>query len=346
MKFLKQIFFILIVFFKTGNLLSDNNLFSVNNISLDRKDNISSNQLANQAIEKAFNELIKRILLKEDIQKLSNLNFLNIRELVTYYNISKNSEKEINKVNFSVTFDKDKIHNLLFKRGILYSDITDKEFFILPILLRKNEIFIFSNNFFYDNWNKIEKDELVEFILPLENIEIIQNITRYKNNLLELEINSLFREYEKKNAAIILIEESDKKEEKVYLKARIEEKIISKSFKIKKKNFDKKKFNENIIFEIKNEIINLVKSQNLIDISTPSFLNVKLNLDKKNNLVQLNSRISNIDLIENVYVQEFNKDYVYLKIKYLGKLEKIINQLKNENINLRLINEQWLINTM
>ena len=346
MKFLKQIFLILIVFFKTGNLLSDNNLFSVNNISLDRKDNISSNQLANQAIEKAFNELIKRILLKEDIQKLSNLNFLNIRELVTYYNISKNSEKEINKVNFSVTFDKDKIHNLLFKRGILYSDITDKEFFILPILLRKNEIFIFSNNIFYDNWNKIEKDELVEFILPLENIEIIQNITRYKNNLLELEINSLFREYEKKNAAIILIEESDKKEEKVYLKARIEEKIISKSFKIKKKNFDKKKFNENIIFEIKNEIINLVKSQNLIDISTPSFLNVKLNLDKKNNLVQLNSRISNIDLIENVYVQEFNKDYVYLKIKYLGKLEKIINQLKNENINLRLINEQWLINTM
>ena len=125
---LKQILLILIVFFKTGNLLSDNNLFSVNNISLDRKDNISSNQLANQAIEKAFNQLVKRILLKEDIQKLSNLNFLNIRELVTYYNISKNSEKEINKVNFSVTFDKDKIHNLLYKRGILYSDITDKEF--------------------------------------------------------------------------------------------------------------------------------------------------------------------------------------------------------------------------
>ena len=39
-------------------------------------------------------------------------------------------------------------------------------------------IFIFSNNFFYDNWNKIEKDELIEFILPLENIEIIQNINR------------------------------------------------------------------------------------------------------------------------------------------------------------------------
>ena len=34
-----------------------------------------------------------------------------------------------------------------------------------------------------------------------------------------------------------------------------------------------------------------------------------------------------------------------LRIKYLGKLEKIINQLKKENINLNLINDQWIIKT-
>jgi len=32
-----------------------------------------------------------------------------------------------------------------------------------------------------------------------------------------------------------------------------------------------------------------------------------------------------IDLIENIYVQEFNKDYILLKIKYLGKVKKMIN---------------------
>ena len=96
----------------------------------------------------------------------------------------------------------------------------------------------------------------------------------------------------------------------------------------------------------KKELINLVKSENLIDIRTPSFLNVKFDLNKKNNLVELNSRIKNIDLIENIYVQEFNKDYMNLRIKYLGKLDKIINQLKNENINLKLINDQWIIKTL
>ena len=191
MKFLKQIFFILIVFFKTGNLLSDNNLFSVNNILLEKNDNMSSKMLANQAIRKAFNQLIDKVLLKKDLSKLANLKTSDIKELVTYYNISKNSEVNDNKIIYNVTFDKDKIHDLFFKNKILYSDIADKEFFILPILLKENEIFIFSNNYFYSNWNEIKNNELIEFILPLENIEIIQNTIKFKNNILDLELDLL-----------------------------------------------------------------------------------------------------------------------------------------------------------
>jgi len=346
MKFLKQILIILVVFFKTGNLLSDNNLFSVNNILLEKKDNISNEQLTNKAIKKAFNQLIDKILLKEDASKVTNLKFSNIKELVMYYNISQNLEQKGNKISFNVTFDKGKIHELFYKKRILYSDITDKEFFILPILLKENEIFIFSNNYFYSNWNKIKTDELVEFILPLENIEIIQNINKFRNNLFDLKLDLLFGEYPDKNIAIIFIEESLNYEENIYLKTRIQNKIVSKNFKLKKNNYEKIKFYQKIIFDVKEEIINLVKSQNLIDISTPSFLNVRLNFEKNSNLVQLNSKISNIDLIENIFVQEFNKDYVNLKIKYLGGLERIINQLKKKDISLKLINDQWFIKTM
>ena len=347
MKLFKQITLILIIFLKTGNLLSENNLFNVNNILLEKKENTSSKQLANKAIKKGFNQLIERILLKEDFQKVSSISFSEIRDLVMYYNISKNTENEKNKINFSVTFDKDKIHNLFYTKGISYSDITDKEFYVLPILIKGNEIFIFSNNFFYENWNNFEKkEELIEFILPLENIEIIQNINKSKNNFLDLDLDYLFKEYSNKNTALVLLDDTNLSEKKVYLKAIIQNKNISRSFLFKKKNLDQISFNEKIILELKDEIINLVKSRNLIDIRTPSFLNVKLNLDKNNNLVLLNSRIESIDLIENIFVQEFNKDYVNLKIKYLGKLEKIINQLKNESIDLRLINDQWYIKTL
>ena len=346
MKLFVQIVVILVVFFKTGNLLSDNNLFNVNNILLEEKENTSSKQLANQAIKKAFKKLTERVLLKEDKPKVLNLNFSEIKELVAYYNISKNSEDEKDKKSFSVTFDKDKIHDLFYKRGISYSDVNDKEFYILPIELNENEIFVFSNNYFYKNWIKNSEEELIEFILPLENIEIIQNVNRSKIDLLDLDLNILFKGYLNKNIALVLIDKNYKGDKKVYIKTRIQDKIISKNINFKKNDIKEKEFNEKIILAAKDEITNLVKSQNLIDIRTPSFINVKFNLDKKNNLVLLNSKIRNIDLIENIYVQEFNKDYVNLKIKYLGKLEKIIIELRNEEISLQLINDQWFIKTL
>ena len=59
---------------------------------------------------------------------------------------------------------------------------------------------------------------------------------------------------------------------------------------------------------------------------------MKFNLSGRNNLVTLNTKIKNIELIENIFVQEFSKNNVKIKIKYLGKLEKIINQLKKKKI--------------
>ena len=59
MKLYKQIIFILIVFFKTETLFSKNDLFNVNNIKLEKKDKISNNALANQAIKEGFNQLIE-----------------------------------------------------------------------------------------------------------------------------------------------------------------------------------------------------------------------------------------------------------------------------------------------
>ena len=343
MKLLTQIFLIIVIFFTSGNLLSADSLFTVNNILLENKKNISINQLANQAIMKAYNQLTKRILLKGDIKKLNNVNLNEVKGFVSFYNILENSDDGLDNINFSVTFDKDKLHDLFYSKGISYSEVSDKDFYILPILIANNNIFIFSNNYFYENWNKIEENTLLEFILPLENIEVIQNINRSKNNLLDLEIENLLQEYEHKNVAIAIIENENNESEKIYIKTRIQNKIISKSLSLKREKLENTDFNDKIIYEIKDELVNLVKSQNLIDIRTPSFLNVKLKLDKNNNLVLLNSKIDNIDLIENIFIQEFNNDYVKLKIKYLGKLEKIIDQLQNQNINLQLVNEQWLI---
>jgi len=345
MKIYKLIFIILVFFFKTGNVLSNNSIFNVNNIEIEKKGKITNNKLADQAIKKGFDELINRILLKDDVKTLAQLKFSEIRELVTYYQVldSTINENKLKKINFNISFDKDKIHDLFYKKGVSYSKISNKELFILPIFKKKNQIFIYNQNFFYDNWNEIYETDLIEFILPLENIEIIQNISTDKNNLLNLKLKDLFIGYSGNNLALIIIEDNELKEEKIYFKIEILGKKIVKNITLKRSNLNKQEFYQKIIIESKKELTNLVKSQNLIDIRVPSFLNASLLIDEKNNLVELKSRLNQIDLVENLYIKEFNKDSVSLKIKYLGKLENIINQLKEKKVILKLINEEWSI---
>ncbi len=344
MKRINIFLIILIIFFQTGNVLSKENIFNVNNIQLVNKHNSSYDEMANQAIKIAFKKLINKILLDRDSSDLLNLNISEIKKLVLYYQVINNDEQEnqiSNRISFNVYFDRDKFHRLFFRLGVSYSEIFDKDLYLLPILKEDDKIFIFNQNFFYQSWNYNLENELIEFILPLESIELIQKINLSKDNLTGLDLRDLFLEYENKNLAIVLIEETNSKKVKIYLKTRIMGKNIEKNITVDRKTDNKENFYRKIILKVNNEIIDLVKSQNLIDIRTPSFLNTKLILNKKNNLVELNRRLEKIDSIDDLYVQEFNNEYVLLKIRYLGKLNKIIKQLEKQNIILSQTGDQW-----
>ena len=53
---------ILIIFFKTGNVLSNNNIFNVNNVEIAKETSKNKEDLVNQAFQKSFKELINRLL--------------------------------------------------------------------------------------------------------------------------------------------------------------------------------------------------------------------------------------------------------------------------------------------
>ena len=343
MKQYKLIVIILIIFLKTGNVLSNENIFNVNNIEIAKEPNISNKQLANKAIKLAFSDLKKKILLKNDQLRLSNLKYKEIEQLVLYYQIisPKEEEQNLNKIKFNIFFDKEKLHNLFYQKNILYSEIYDKELYLLPIFKKGEKVFIYNKNFFYENWNSVYQNDLIEIILPLENIELIQNINSNKDNLLELNLKYLFEEYSNKNLALVLIEDTGSNKEKVYIKTKILNKNIDKNIIIEKLNLNEEKFYEKIINEISEEIIFIVKSQNLIDVRTPSFLNTKLILNNRNNLAELNNRLKKIGLIDNIFIQEYNNKFVLIKIKYHGKLNKIIKQLEKQKIVLESTEDRW-----
>ena len=138
MGFYKIIIIILVIFLKTGNVLSLENIFNVNNIEITKKTNNSNEDLANKAIKKGYGKLLEKILLKKDIENLSGLEFPKIKQLVSYYQIVDEAQSNFkNKVNFNIFFDKDKLHTLFSNKNISYSDISDKELYLLPVIQKK-----------------------------------------------------------------------------------------------------------------------------------------------------------------------------------------------------------------
>ena len=113
------IFTILIILCKTGNVLSDNNIFNVNNIEISKETYKNKENLVNQAFKKGFNKLINRLLLEEDYKRLLSFDLAEIKKLISYYQIINPQEKEnINEVNVNVFFDKSKMHNFFYHNDL------------------------------------------------------------------------------------------------------------------------------------------------------------------------------------------------------------------------------------
>jgi len=343
MKNLKLIICILIILFKTGNLFSDNNIFNVNNIEINKDISDKNEDLANLAFKNGFKELTNRLLLEKDFENVSSTSLEVIKTLISYYQIIENNNKDKNNnLNINIFFDKDKIHNFFYQRNILYSDVKNSEVLFFPLLIYKDEYFVYSKNYFYDNWIKNDQKNLIQYVLPVESIESIQSIELNKNTIFELNISNFFKEYNNENMTFAIIEKNDN-EAKIFLINSVSDKKLNKTLIVKREKLNQQNFNDKIILDTKKIIKDLIKSQNLIDVRTPSFLNVELKINRKNNLFELGNRLSQIDLIETFYIQKLTKDYAFVKIKYLGKVTKIIDKLKKEKINLKMKNGQWQI---
>ena len=89
MKNLKYIFFILIILSKTGNVLCNESIFTVNNIQVNKNSYKNKGELINIAFKKGFEKLNNKILLEEDYLKIKNTNLRTIKNLVSHYQIVK-----------------------------------------------------------------------------------------------------------------------------------------------------------------------------------------------------------------------------------------------------------------
>ena len=344
----KYLFILSIIVFliKTETVFSAETIYDVNNIQVSGKlnSNLDNNKLIEEAFRKAFLIFINKTLLEKDIETLSKTNIQIIKDFIFTHQITsqkKSIDEEII-LTVNVKFDPKKINNYLSINNISYADISEISISILPILRKENNLFIFSDNFFYNEWNKTENDkknteaQLINYNLALENAEDLFYINNNKENLELIDINKLNSLSEEKNKIFLIFTLNE--DAKVFIKAYFNEKEVIKNITLNNNSTDD--YNS-LIMNVKDLINQIWKEQNLIDINTPAYLDIIFDIKKINDFIKFRTFLDTIDIIDNYSILEITNKYAKIRMKYKGKISNLREKFLNEKININIENNEW-----
>ena len=346
MKFYNLIIFIIIFFLKTGNVLSENTIFSVNNIIIKSEKYRNHQEFLNQAYREGFYQLIERISLRKDYKKLKQTSLKDIKNLISHFQIQKISNQNLIQKSVNIYFDKERINKFFFKNNLTYSDFISKKITILPIQYIDNDIKIFSNNYFYENWVKDENEitnsiKVLNYILPIENLELIKMINQSNKNYENLKIDEILLDYGNQDTALIHINFT-KNKSKIFLQTFISGKKINKSFIVDNfGNTNDRDFYDIIIKKSKQEIEDIIKKENILDLRTPIFLKINFRIKKERDLKFFQNAIGQISVVENYEVSQISNRDVQIKIKFYGNLMKFQKLLESKGIDLNIQDNEW-----
>ena len=333
--------------FKTETLFSANIVYDVNNIKIVGKITTDKDRkkLVEKGIYKAFIKFINKTLLQEDIERLRNIKIKEVKDLVFSYQIAGNTinKEKKNELLINVKFQQSKINKFLVKKGIPYSDVSDISLTLFPVYVFEKELYLYTDNFFYNNWNDELSEKEGSFItynLALENIEDFAYINSNKENLESIDVRRLLTSNENKNYAFVIIYFS-KNKLRAFIKTSIQNKEIIRNLDLMFDSMDKNKSYNSAVQVIKNEIKQIWKSQNLVDFSVPSFLDFSLEFKNINDFLKIKNILDKIELIDNYSVLELTKDYAKLRIKYNGKIVKIKEKFTEKNILVDIVDNEW-----
>ncbi len=349
--FKKYISIILVIniflFITSSKSVAEENVFTINNVKVEGPIdlNFSRNKYLNKAFLNSFETLMNRILLTRDLKKINDVKLKEIKYSITSFQLFDESYKgAIYKAKIKVFFNEKKIKKLLRKKNISFSQPDNISVVFFPILYVNNEIQSFHENYFYENWNKIKfKDELVNFILPLEDLEDISKIIKMKNNIEKLNVEDLVNKYDIKNYSFVYMEHEAGKLN-VYIKLNFNDNKISKNISYNLKNLNNDKELTFILKNLKLTIIDIWKEENLINLLMPLSIKIKFDQTGIIELEKIKKIFNKISIIESHDLEEFNINNSIFKIYYYGNPKKLRSELLKFDYKLKNDQGFWQLN--
>ena len=332
---LKECVFIFLIgatflFISFTKSFSKENVFTINNIlvkgTVDL--NFSRDKYFNEAFSNSFEILMTKILLSKDLKKMNNIKLKQIKNLISSFQILNESyRKDEYRATIKVFYDDVKVKKFLGRKYISFSQPENISAIFFPVLFINDEIQNLNENFFYKNWKDVEiKNELINYILPLEDIENISKIAEMKNRIEKLNIDDLVGKYDVKSYAFVLMDYQGKKLN-MHLKTNFNGSKTNKNFSYDINNINDELILKNILKNLKLKITDLWKEENLVNLSMPLIIKLKFQHTNLEDLDKLRNTFYKISIIDNYTLEEFNINNSFFKIYYYGSPKKLKSEL-------------------
>ena len=298
--------------------------------------NFSRNKYIDQAFLKSFEILMSKVLLSKDLSKINDIKLNKIKNMINSFQILEEIyRKEKYKATLKVSFNVMKVKKFLGSKNISFSQPKKITAIFFPMLFINEEIQHFNENYFYNEWMEYKiENEIINFILPLEDLDDFTAIKSAKNKIEELDFDNFVNKYNTKNYAFTLMNYQNN-QLNIYLKTKFNNSSISKNISYDLEDIqDEKKMNL-ILRDLKIIIRDIWLEENIINLSIPLSIKVKYKHKSIKDLNNLKNILYKINTIDNFSLDEFDINNSFFKIYYYGNPKKLRSELLNFNYELK-----------
>ncbi len=349
LKNLYKIFILLsltLFFFSTAKFQSL--AFDIKNIEISRpfELNFDKNKVIDDGFEKAFSELMFSILNSTDQNKINQIEINKIKGMIDSFSIKK--EKFIDEVysmNIDVSFNKKAIYRFLEKKNIFPSAAIKKNFLFIPIIIDENtnELFIFYKNDVFRKWNENKKkSDLIEYILPNEDLEDINLIKNNFENIEKYNFKEVFSKYSIDDYIIALIFKNSN-ELRILSRINVNNQIILKNKSFSNLDIKKDKDVKNLIKDLKVIYEDYWKNFNLINTSIKLPINIKVKSLASEKISDFEKKLRETDLVYDFFIYKIDRNFIYYKLIFNGTATAFLKMMSSHKYNFDTQNKLWIL---
>ena len=335
-----------LIIFSTSYLHA--NAFKVSNIEISSSFelNFQKNTVIDDGFKKSFFNLLTMITTSGDRNKIKNTPINQIKEMIDSFTIAE--EKFIDNVyfaNLETTFNKKKVLKFLERKNIFPSVPLRNKILLIPVVIdtQTENIYLFDNNLFYNNWNNEKNNfQLLEYLLLSEDLDDLNKIQNARENIEAYDFDNLITKYDLKDNIILIIYKNND-EIKILSKINLNNSLKLDNKKYSNINLQNEREVEKLIIDLKNNYEDQWKKNNRINTSIKLPMTISINSKDNEKISKVKKVLENMDLISEFYTLRFNSQNIQFKIIFNGSPKLFLNNMSKQNLDLIMTDNVWTI---